>query len=60
MRMAQPRAKNYDIQVLYREQHRLRLYEITLLRTISDSEEEEIKGGWRKLRNSEQHNNLYS
>ena len=59
MRIAQLRAKNDDIKVLYREQHRMRMHGSTVLRIISDSKEEKVKGGWRKLHN-EEHNNLYS
>jgi hypothetical protein len=51
--------KNDEIKVLNREQQRLRLHGSTVLRMISDSKEEEVKGGWRKLHN-EEHNNLYS
>jgi hypothetical protein len=35
------------------------LQDSTALRIIYDSKEEEVKGGWRQLRN-EGHNNLYS
>ena len=45
--------------VLHRKQHRLRLHGRTVLKIISDSKEEEVKVGWRKMHN-EKHNNLYS
>jgi hypothetical protein len=37
----------------------MNLHGSKVLRIISDSGEEEVEGGWRKLHNGE-HNNLYS
>jgi hypothetical protein len=42
-----------------REEHRLRVFENRVLRTIFGLERDEMTGGWRKLHNEELHN-LYS
>jgi hypothetical protein len=42
-----------------REEHRLRLFENTVLRRIFGTKRNEVIGGWRKLHNEELHN-LYS
>jgi hypothetical protein len=42
-----------------REQHRLRVFENRVLRTIFGPKRDEVTGGWRKLHNKEFHN-LYS
>jgi hypothetical protein len=42
-----------------KEEHRLRVFENKVLRTISEPNRDEVTGGWRKLRNEELHN-LYS
>jgi hypothetical protein len=41
------------------EEHRLRVFEISVLRRIFGSKRNEIMGDWRKLHNEELHN-LYS
>jgi hypothetical protein len=42
-----------------REEHRLRVFEIRVLRRIFSSKRDEVTGEWRKLHNEELHN-LYS
>jgi hypothetical protein len=42
-----------------REEHRLRVFENRVLRTIFGPKRDEVIGGWRKLHNEELHN-LYS
>jgi hypothetical protein len=42
-----------------REEHRLRVFENRVLRTICDPKRSEVTGDWRKLHNEELHN-LYS
>jgi hypothetical protein len=42
-----------------REEHRLRVFEIRVLRRIFGPKRDEVTGGWRKLHNEELHN-LYS
>jgi hypothetical protein len=42
-----------------REEHRLRVFENTVLRRISGLKRDEVTGGWRKLHNEELHD-LYS
>jgi hypothetical protein len=42
-----------------REEHRLRVFENTVLRRIFGPKRDEVTGGWRKLHNEELHN-LYS
>jgi hypothetical protein len=42
-----------------REEHRLRVYDNSVLRRTRVPKRGEIKGGWRKLNNEELHN-LYS
>jgi hypothetical protein len=39
-----------------RKEHRLRVFENTVLRRIFGSNRDEVTGGWRKLRNEELHN----
>jgi hypothetical protein len=41
------------------DEHRLRIFEIRLLRRIFAPKREEVAGGWRRLHNEELHN-LYS
>jgi hypothetical protein len=41
-----------------REEHRLRVFENRVLRTIFRLKSDEVIGGWRKLHN-EEHHNLY-
>jgi len=36
-----------------REEHRLRVFENSVLRRIFGSEREEVAGGWRRLHNEE-------
>jgi hypothetical protein len=45
--------------LILREEHRLRMFEKTVLRRISVSKKDETIGGWRKLHPDELHN-LYS
>jgi hypothetical protein len=45
--------------LILREEHRLRVFENTVLRRIFGSTRYEVAGGWRKLHNEELHN-LYS
>jgi hypothetical protein len=42
-----------------REEHRLRMFENTVLRRIFGPKRDEVTGGWRKLHNKELYN-LYS
>jgi hypothetical protein len=42
-----------------REEHRLKVFEIRLLRRIFGPKRDEVMGDWRKLHNEELHN-LYS
>jgi hypothetical protein len=42
-----------------REEHRLRVFENRVLRTIFGLKRDEVTGGWRKLHNEELHG-LYS
>jgi hypothetical protein len=44
---------------MLREEHRLRVLEIRVLRRIFGPKRDELSGGWRKLPNEEFHN-LYS
>jgi hypothetical protein len=44
---------------MLREEHRLRVFENRVLRRIFGPKRDEVTGGWRKLRNEEQHG-LYS
>jgi hypothetical protein len=39
-----------------REEHRLRVFENRLLKRIFGPKRDEVRGGWRKLRNEELHN----
>jgi hypothetical protein len=39
-----------------REEHRLRVFENRALRRIFGPKRDEVRGGWRKLRNEELHN----
>jgi hypothetical protein len=39
-----------------REEHRLKVFENRVLRTIFESKRDEVTGGWRKLHNEEFHN----
>jgi hypothetical protein len=41
-----------------RKEHRLRVFEIRMLRTIFGPKRDEVKGDWRKLHNEELHNLL--
>jgi hypothetical protein len=43
-----------------REEHRLRVFENRVLRTIFRPKREEVTGGWRKLHNKDLHNMYYS
>jgi hypothetical protein len=45
--------------VALREEHRLRVFENRVLRTIFGPRRDEVMGGWRKLHNEELHG-LYS
>jgi hypothetical protein len=45
--------------VTLREEHRLRVFENRVLRKIFGPKRDEVRGGWRKLYNEEQHG-LYS
>jgi hypothetical protein len=45
--------------LILREEHRLRVFENRVLRTIFGPKRDEVTGGWRKLHNEELHN-LYS
>jgi hypothetical protein len=38
-----------------REEHRLRVFEYTLLRRVLEPKRYEVTGGWRKLHNKELH-----
>jgi hypothetical protein len=42
-----------------REEHRLKVFENRVLRTIFEPKRDEVTGGWRKMHNEELHN-LYS
>jgi hypothetical protein len=44
---------------MLREEQRLRVYEIRMLRIICGPKREEVAGGWRRLHNEELHN-LYA
>jgi hypothetical protein len=44
----------------FREEHRLRVFENTVLRRIFGPKRDEIIGGWRKLHNEELHNSYSS
>jgi hypothetical protein len=44
---------------ILREEHRLRVFEIRVLRRIFGPKRDEVTGDWRKLHNGELHN-LYS
>jgi hypothetical protein len=41
--------------VTLREEHRLRVFENRVLRTILESKRDKVTGGWRKLHNEEFH-----
>jgi hypothetical protein len=45
--------------LIFREDHRLRVFENRVLRRIFGPKRDEVTGGWRKLHNEELHN-LYS
>jgi hypothetical protein len=45
--------------VTLREEHKLRVIENRVIRTLFGSKRDEVTGGWRKLHNEELHN-LYS
>jgi hypothetical protein len=45
--------------VIFREEHRLRVFETRVLRKIFGLKRDEVTGDWRKLRNEELHK-LYS
>jgi hypothetical protein len=45
--------------VALREEHRMKLFEKRVLRRIFGRKRDEVRGGWRQLRNEELHN-LYS
>jgi hypothetical protein len=42
-----------------REEHRLKMFEIRVLRRIFGRKKEGVAGGWRRLHN-EKHHNVYS
>jgi hypothetical protein len=42
--------------VTLREQHRLKVFENRVLRTVFGPKRDEMVGGWRKLHNEELHN----
>jgi hypothetical protein len=46
-------------ELTFREEHRLRVFEKSVLRGIFGPKRDEVIGGWRKLHNEELHN-LYS
>jgi hypothetical protein len=46
--------------LVLRVEHRLRMFEINVLRRIFGSRRHEVTGGWRKLHNEENHNLYFS
>jgi hypothetical protein len=46
--------------LILREEHRLKVFEISVLRRIFGPKGDEVRGGWGRLRNEELHNFYYS